>query len=122
LNPEVCALRWDQVDFEHGLLHVRRIKNGMPSVHPLGGGELRTLRKLQREAMPSRYVFTAERRAPMSPASFRKMLARTGETGAFPFRCTRTCCGMRAATSSPTTATTREPCSIISGTKTSSTR
>src|SRR5215207_2163825 len=33
---ELCALRWDQVDFEHGLLHVRRIKNGMPSVHPLG--------------------------------------------------------------------------------------
>src|SRR5215211_9289645 len=32
---ELCALRWDQVDFEHGLLHVRRIKNGMPSVHPL---------------------------------------------------------------------------------------
>src|SRR5215217_9486237 len=33
---ELCALRWDQVDFEHGLLHVRRIKNGRPSVHPLG--------------------------------------------------------------------------------------
>ena len=82
---ELCALRWDQVDFEHGLLHVRRIKNGRPSVHPLGGGELRTLRKLQREAMPSRYVFTTERRAPMSPAGFRKMLARTGEAGAFPF-------------------------------------
>src|SRR3954447_2920752 len=31
---ELCALRWGQVDFEHGLLHVRRIKNGMPSVHP----------------------------------------------------------------------------------------
>src|SRR4029079_788057 len=31
----LCALRWDQVDFEHGLLHVRRIKNGMPSIHPL---------------------------------------------------------------------------------------
>src|SRR5829696_7490536 len=63
---ELCALRWDQVDFEHGLLHVRRIKNGRPSVHPLGGGELRALRKLQREAMPSRYVFTTtERQAPM---------------------------------------------------------
>jgi len=82
---ELCALRWDQVDFEHGLLHVRRIKNGRPSVHPLGGGELRALRKLQREAMPSRYVFTTERQAPMSPAGFRKMLARTGETAAFPF-------------------------------------
>src|SRR5215212_2808819 len=58
---ELCALRWDQVDFEHGLLHVRRIKNSMPSVHPLGGGELRALRKLQREAIQSRYVFTTER-------------------------------------------------------------
>jgi integrase len=82
---ELCALRWDQVDFEHSLLHVRRIKNGMPSVHPLGGGELCALRKLQREAMPSRHVFTTERRAPMSPAGFRKMLARTGEDAAFPF-------------------------------------
>ena len=83
--PTFCALRWDQVDFAHGLLHVRRIKNGMPSVHPLGGGELRALRKLQREAIPARHVFTTERRAPMSPAGFRKMLARTGEAGAFPF-------------------------------------
>src|SRR5215207_8039287 len=66
---ELCALRWDQVDFEHGLLHVRRIKNGMPSVHPLGGGELRALRKLQREAMPSRYVFTTDRLR-QAPAGF----------------------------------------------------
>src|SRR5687767_8760230 len=82
---ELCALCWDQVDFEHGLLHVRRIKNGMPSVHPLGGGELRALRKLQREAIQSRYVFITERRSPMSPAGFRKMLARTGEAATFPF-------------------------------------
>ena len=66
-------------------LHVHRIKNGKASVHPLGGGELRALRKLQREAIPSRSVFTTERRAPMSPTGFRKMLARTGEAGAFPF-------------------------------------
>ena len=38
---ELCALRWDQVDFEHGLLHVQRIKNGAPSVHPLGEGVTR---------------------------------------------------------------------------------
>ena len=37
-SAEVCALRWDQVDLAHGLLHVRRVKNGMPSVHPMGGG------------------------------------------------------------------------------------
>jgi type 1 fimbriae regulatory protein FimE len=27
-STELCTLRWDQVDFGRGLLHVRRIKNG----------------------------------------------------------------------------------------------
>ena len=46
---ELCALRWDQIDFERGLLHVRRVKQGTPSVHPMGGTEIRSLRKLLRE-------------------------------------------------------------------------
>src|ERR1700693_520971 len=46
---ELCALRWDKVDLEHGLLHVRRAKHGTPSVHPMGGGEIRALRRVQRE-------------------------------------------------------------------------
>src|SRR6202049_5047180 len=42
LRPaEVCALRWDMVDLAQGLLHVRRVKNGTPSVQPLGGVALR---------------------------------------------------------------------------------
>jgi type 1 fimbriae regulatory protein FimB/type 1 fimbriae regulatory protein FimE len=32
---EVCALRWDQFDMKHGTVHVNRLKNGLPSVHPL---------------------------------------------------------------------------------------
>jgi len=82
---ELCALRWDQVNFARGLLHVRRVKNGTPSVHPLGGSEIRTLRRLRREQSESRHVFLSERRSPMSPAGFRKMLARTGEGSEFPF-------------------------------------
>src|SRR5262245_31362665 len=27
---ELCALTWDQIDFAHGLIHVRRMKNGIP--------------------------------------------------------------------------------------------
>jgi integrase len=46
---ELAALRWDQVDLKAGLLHVSRLKNGIPSVHPLHGPELRALRRLQRE-------------------------------------------------------------------------
>jgi integrase len=46
---EICDLRWDQVDFKTAGLHVRRLKNGMPSTHPLTGRELRALRRHQRE-------------------------------------------------------------------------
>ena len=82
---ELCALRWDQIDFEGGLVHVRRLKNGTASVHPMGGSEIRALRRVRREQLESRYVFSTERRGPMTPAGFRKMIARTGETGNFPF-------------------------------------
>ena len=58
---ELVALRWDDVDFRTGKLHVRRSKGGQPSVHPIGGRELRALRRLQREGQPGRYVFTSER-------------------------------------------------------------
>src|SRR5262245_55534154 len=34
---EVCDLRWDQVDFNGAVLHVRRVKAGTPSTHPLTG-------------------------------------------------------------------------------------
>jgi type 1 fimbriae regulatory protein FimE len=82
---ELCALRWDQVDLARGLLHVRRVKSGTPSVHPLGGTEIRALRRLLREQSESRHVFLTERRSPMSAAGFRKMLGRTAEGSEFPF-------------------------------------
>src|SRR5262249_17512035 len=40
---------WPQVEWTAGRLHVRRAKNGTPSVHPIRGDELRALRRLQRE-------------------------------------------------------------------------
>ena len=67
---ELCSLRWEQVDLVHGRLHVHRLKNGMPSVHPLTGIELRALRRLQPEQKPGRYVFMSERGAPMSAVPF----------------------------------------------------
>jgi hypothetical protein len=32
---ESCDLRCDQVDFAGAVLHVRRVKNGTPSTHPI---------------------------------------------------------------------------------------
>jgi site-specific recombinase XerD len=82
---ELCALTWDQVDFSHGLLHVRRVKNGMASVHQIGGEELRSLRALKRDDDAGRYVFMTMRGAPMTPAGFRKFLARLGVEASMPF-------------------------------------
>ena len=31
---ELCSLTWDQIDFSHGLIHVRRIKNMPVSLVP----------------------------------------------------------------------------------------
>jgi type 1 fimbriae regulatory protein FimB/type 1 fimbriae regulatory protein FimE len=94
---EFAELRWDQVNFDHGLLHVRRKKNGMPSVHPIPGDELRALRALRREHDAARYVFMTERGA----AEFRKMLARTGQEAKFPFlvhpHMLRHACGFKLA-------------------------
>ena len=76
---ELCLLRWEQIDLGRGLMHVRRIKNGTPSVHPIGGGEIRALRRLKREQPESRYVFVTERLGPMTTAGFRKLIARISE-------------------------------------------
>jgi integrase len=64
---ELCDLRWDQVDLNAAVLHVRRVKNGTPSTHPLLGDEMR-LRRLQRESMPSPFVFVSERGSPRPQA------------------------------------------------------
>ena len=76
---KLVTLRWDGIDFAHGRLHVRRLKGGSESVHPLSGRELRALRRLKREQEPdSPFIFTSERGAPFTPAGFRKMVARLG--------------------------------------------
>jgi type 1 fimbriae regulatory protein FimB/type 1 fimbriae regulatory protein FimE len=51
---ELVGLRWEQVDFTRAVLHVRRVKGGTPSVHPLRGVELRGLCRLQRESKAAR--------------------------------------------------------------------
>ena len=77
---ELVALRWDQLDLKGGLLHVSRLKNGVPSTHPLRGAELRALRRLQRDYGASgAYVFSTERGGPLTDSGVRKIVARAGE-------------------------------------------
>ena len=82
---ELIHLRWDQLDLDQGLLHVRRVKNGVPSTHPLTGAEIRALRKLKRLAGESPYVFLSERKGPLTDSSVRKMIAHAGEVAALGF-------------------------------------
>ena len=67
---EVCDLQWHQVELDQGRMHVRRAKNGTPSVHPIRGDEIRALRKLRRESPTEAYVFVTERGGPMSTIGF----------------------------------------------------
>jgi type 1 fimbriae regulatory protein FimB/type 1 fimbriae regulatory protein FimE len=84
---ELTDLRWDQVDFGTATLHVRRVKQGSPSTHPILGDELRMLRRLQREQEPkSPFVFTSERGAPFGTAGFARMVERAGEEARLGFK------------------------------------
>jgi len=77
---EAIDLRWDQIDFSKGHLHVRRLKGGIHSVHPIQGDELRALRELRREQQPeSAFVFTTERGGPMTRSNVAKMIKCAGE-------------------------------------------
>ena len=84
---ELVDLRWDQVDFGTATLHVRRVKQGSPSTHPILGDELRALRRLQREQEPkSPFVFTSERGAPFTTAGFARMVERAGTAARLGFK------------------------------------
>jgi len=88
LRPaELVDLRWDQVDFRVATLHVRRVKRGTPSTHPIMGDELRALRRIQREQEPkSRFVFTSERGALFTTAGFARMVERAGAEARLGFK------------------------------------
>ena len=84
---ELVDLRWDQIDFSAAMLHVRRVKRGTPSTHPIMGDELRALRRLQREQEPkSPFVFTSERAGPFTTAGFARMMERAGVEAKLPIK------------------------------------
>lgn len=82
---ELVSLRWEQVDLKQGLMHVNRLKHGNPSVHPVRGPELRALRRLQRDYPMMPYVFSSERKAPLTDDAIRKIVSRAGKEAKLPF-------------------------------------
>ena len=77
--------RLAQVELTTGRLHVRRAKNGSPSVHPMQGDEIRALRRLQREQGLSSHVFMSERDGPMTPKAFHALFGRIGSRAKMQF-------------------------------------
>jgi integrase len=98
---ELVALRWEQMDLKQGLLHVNRLKHGVAATHPLRGPELRALRKLQRDYPTAPYVFTTERKGPLTASTVRKLTARAGEVAKIGFpvhpHMLRHACGFKLA-------------------------
>ena len=98
---ELVRLRWDQVDLDTGLIHINRLKNGTPSTHPLGGEEIRALRKLKRDYPATQYVFVTERKGPMTDSAVRKLIARAGREARLDFpvhpHMLRHACGFKLA-------------------------
>jgi type 1 fimbriae regulatory protein FimE len=98
---ELVTMRWEQIDFKAGSVHVNRLKNGLASTHPIRGVELRALRKLRADYPDSPYVFVTEREGPMTPATARKLIARAGELAKLPFpihpHMLRHACGFKLA-------------------------
>src|SRR5262249_41139032 len=82
---ELCDLQWSQVELATSQLHVRRAKNGSPSVHPMQGDEIRPPRRPQREQAPAPHVFLTERDGPMTPKAFHALFGRIGARAKMPF-------------------------------------
>ncbi len=82
---ELCDLEWSQVEFGRSAsLHVRRAKNGKPSVHPIRGDELRALRELHRGASTP-FVFSTERGGPFTPDAVNRLVKGIGKRAKLPF-------------------------------------
>ena len=98
---EAIALRWEQIDLKAGLLYVHRLKNGVPSTHPIRGPELRALKQLRRDWPDSPYLFISERGGPMTASNVRKLVTRAGAQAKFDFpvhpHMLRHACGFKLA-------------------------
>lgn len=76
---EAAGLRWHQIDWKLCQIHIKRRKNGKPSVQPLDGDELRLLRRVQRLCPDHPFVFVGELGAPLSERSIHRIVAGAGQ-------------------------------------------
>ncbi len=78
---EALRLGWKHINLDQGVLHLRRLKNGLDGDHRLRGVEIRALRRMRRlNPHPAGdYVFTSERGSPLGSRTVQLMLDRAAE-------------------------------------------
>jgi type 1 fimbriae regulatory protein FimB/type 1 fimbriae regulatory protein FimE len=83
---EVIVLRWAQIDLKLGLMHVNRLKGGVPSTHPISARESRALHSLKKANQGnSPFVFLSERGGPMARRSVHDVVAAAGRKAEIEF-------------------------------------
>jgi type 1 fimbriae regulatory protein FimB/type 1 fimbriae regulatory protein FimE len=82
---EAADLKWDQIDFKAGSIHINRLKNGKPATHYLEGDELRALRRLRSEYPKSPFIFVTERGGPLTRSTVNKLVERAGRQAEIEF-------------------------------------
>ena len=94
---ELRKLRWSMVDLKRRQLRVKRVNNGIDSVHPLDGAELQALRKLKRDYPGSPYLFITDRGDLLSQRTVSRIFAAAGASAGLRFdvspRMVRHACG-----------------------------
>ena len=82
---ELVNLQWKMVDFKRKALHVSRSMNGINSVHPLSGTELKALRKLKKDYPRSRYLFVTSDGNRLTTRSVSRVVTEAGEAARLKF-------------------------------------
>ncbi len=83
---EVITLRWAQIDLRQGMMHVNRLKKGMPSTHPISARESRALHTHKKNNQGnSPFVFLSERGAPMARRNVNDIVAIAGKKAEIDF-------------------------------------
>jgi type 1 fimbriae regulatory protein FimB/type 1 fimbriae regulatory protein FimE len=83
---EVITLRWAQIDLRQGMMHVNRLKRGMPSTHPISARESRALHTHKKNNQGnSPFVFLSERGAPMARRNVNDIVAAAGRKAEIDF-------------------------------------
>ena len=99
---EVCDLQWQQIELSEGRLHVRRVKNGIPSVHPIRAATRCDPFVSYGAITPQTPPYSFPSAAGQSgPIGFHRLVQRLGEAAKMPFpihpHMLRHACGFKLA-------------------------